>query len=489
MRNKLGLLVVVFSICCSNLFSQPVRIVVYGDQVLEKSYLGNGVQWSAYPQFDISEKSWQRVFERTDFMRLNFIRLVLNANEYCKAYPVDGKPEYDFNDVRILRICRILDYCQKRDVDVILGEWGNPRMGGITISDPRWAEIVGEFLNYLINEKKYTCLKYYNLGNEPNNKDGYVDLWKAGSVVNFDNWQTSILNLNNELVKRGLAEKIKIVGPDCAWGNDWIKRIIEKKELAAAIDVYELHYYATDKEIESGFYGREMSYYRDYISFKDPKGKEKQFFMAEAGMVTGKNKVDQQTNIATFQYGVWMADFAVQSMNAGQAGLTAWDMDDAMHTNGKLGPGTEIKDYIWKEWGFWDSLGEEKGAPELTNIRPWYYTWSLLSKYVPRGSQIMKTSESFVTGLRSSASKITVNGKTEYTFAIVNESNEKRTVSLVLAGVKGIDLNQFNYFETDMPADAKGFAVPKKVVKSANLSKGIKLELPSKGVLILTSLN
>jgi len=101
----------------------------------------------------------------------------------------------------------------------------------------------------------------------------------------------------------------------------------------------------------------------------------------------------------------------------------------------------------------------------------------------------MKTSESFVTGLRSSASKITVNGKTEYTFAIVNESNEKRTVSLVLAGVKGIDLNQFNYFETDMPADAKGFAVPKKVVKSANLSKGIKLELPSKGVLILTSLN
>ena len=489
MKKAFVLSFAILSISCITLFSQPVKIEVYGDQVLEKSYLGNGVQWSAYPQFDISEKSWQRVFERTDFMRLNLIRLVLNANEYCKAYPVDGKPVYDFNDARILRIRRILDYCQKKDVDVILGEWGNPRIGGITISDPRWSEIVGEFLNYLINEKKYSCIKYYNLGNEPNNKDGYVDLWKAGTVVNFENWQTSILNLDKELVKRGLAEKIKIVGPDCAWGNDWIKRIIEKKELAAAIDVYELHYYATDKEIESGFYGKEMSYYRDYISFRDPKGKEKQFFMAEAGMVTGKNKVDQQTNIATFQYGVWMTDFAIQSMNAGQAGLTAWDMDDAMHTNGKLGPGTEIKDYIWKEWGFWDSLGEEKGAPERTNMRPWFYTWSLLSKYVPRGSQIMKTGESFVPGLRSTASKITLNGKTEYTFVIVNESTEKREVNLVLAKVKGVDLNQYNYFENDMPVDANGFAVAKRVVKSANLHKGIEIEMPSKGVIILTSLN
>ncbi len=201
---KYVLSIAVFSICCSFLFSQPVKIEIYGNQILEKSYIGNGVQWSAYPQFDISEKSWQRVFERTDFMRLNFIRLVLNANEYCKAYPMNGKPVFDFNDARILRVCRILDYCQKKGVDVILGEWGNPRMDGITIADPRWTEIVGGFLDYLVNVKKYTCIKYYNLGNEPNNKDGYVDLWKAGSIVNFENWHTSILNLHNELVKRGL---------------------------------------------------------------------------------------------------------------------------------------------------------------------------------------------------------------------------------------------------------------------------------------------
>jgi len=469
-------------------FSQTVNIEVFPDQILENFYLGNGVQWDAYPLFDISEESWQRVFERTDFMKLNFIRLMVNANEYCKSYPVNGKPVYDFNAERIRKDCRILDYCEKNGVHVLIGEWSPPRFDGLSITDPRWTEMVGEFMNYLLNVKKYTCIRYYNLYNEPNSRDRYSELWKAGTSKNFDDWKVSILNLDKEFRKRGLRDKLKIVGPDCSNGNDWIKRIISDKELCLVIDVYDIHRYARDIEIEDGEFGEEVRYYRNYITRHDPDGKNKQFIMGEAGMTTGKNNVDQQKNIGTFQYGVWMADFVVQSINGGQAGLLAWDMDDAMHTNGKLGPGTEIKDYIWKEWGFWDSFGVEKGSPELTNMRPWYYTWSLMSKYIPRGSQTLKTGESGVKGLRVAASKINRDGRSEYTFLIVNAGNENRTVKLTLSGLKGIDLNQFNYFETDMPKGEKGFPIPKDVLKKANLSKGISIKMPTKGVVILTSL-
>ena len=59
---------------------------------------------------------------------------------------------------------------------------------------------------------------------------------------------------------------------------------------------------------------------------------------------------------------------------------------------------------------------------------------------------------------------------------------------MILTGLKGIDLNQFNYFETDMPKDEKGFPVAKTVIRRANLSKGINIRLPVKGAVILTSL-
>jgi len=473
--------------------SQPVNIEVFGDQVLEKSYIGNGVQWSAYPNKDISDKSWARVLERTDFMKLNFIRLMVDGSDYCQTYPAGGKPVYTFDNDKIKRVLRLLDYCQKNNVAVILGEWDNPagknkvidpakkqlKWNGINETDARWTEIVGEFINYLVNVKKYTCIKYYNLGNEPN---GY---WM--SCTSFETWRISILNLQKELVKRGLKENIKIVGPDCAWGNDWIKKIIDDKELAAAIDVFEVHWYATDREIENADFEKEMAHYRDYITQNVPDGKTKQFFMGEAGMLTGKNDFDQQKNIAAFQYGVWMADFVVQSMRAGLAGLIAWDLDDAMHSSGKPGKGNDISDYNWKEWGFWDSFGEEKGKPELTNMRPWFYIWSLLSKYIPGGSQVLKTSDSGIAGLRSTATKITVNGKIEYTLVVVNESSDKRSISLILDDVKDIDITQFNYFETDMPVDSNGFATSKSILRNVDLSAGIMVEMPSKGVMIFTS--
>ncbi|MFD2145942.1 hypothetical protein [Mucilaginibacter antarcticus] len=118
--------------------------------------------------------------------------------------------------------------------------------------------------------KKYTCIKYYNLGNEPNGDWMYTE--------SFATWKTSILNLDTELKARNLRDQIKIVGPDVAWNNEWIKQIIADKKLAGVIDAYEVHYYATAQEINGAGFEKEMAYYRNYISDNDPKGKDKIFF-------------------------------------------------------------------------------------------------------------------------------------------------------------------------------------------------------------------
>jgi hypothetical protein len=473
-----------------------VVIKVDPAQILATSYLGNGVQWDPYETKDLSDADWQKTIQRLDFMKLGFARVVINATLYCKTAPIGEKPVYDFNSNTAKTLYKILDYCQSRNVTVVLGEWGDPsgkgdnidrtrkqlRFDGIQEYDPRWTFIIGDFLTYLINEKKYTCIKYYNLGNEPNGDWMYTE--------SFATWKTSIVNLDNELKARNLRQQVKIVGPDVAWNNEWIKQIIADKKLVNIIDAYEVHYYATAKEIEGAGFEKEMAYYRDYISKNDPKGKDKLFFLGEAGMLEGKSKkLDQQKMIGTFQYGVWMADYAAQSMRAGQAGMIAWALDDAMHVATRKANNGDLNDYEWKEWGLWDSFGEEKGKPEQEKLRPWYNTWSLLSKYVPAGSKILKTDSTGITGLRNAAVTFDDEGKTGYTFIIVNSTDTRNEITLQLTAAIKLALHQFNYFENDMQKDKDGFPVEKRTIKSATLSKGLKVVLPGKGVVILTTMN
>jgi len=51
---------------------------------------------------------------------------MVDASDYCKTYPVNGKPVYTFDNDKIKRVLRVLDYCEKNGVDVVLGEWDNP---------------------------------------------------------------------------------------------------------------------------------------------------------------------------------------------------------------------------------------------------------------------------------------------------------------------------------------------------------------------------
>ncbi len=491
--------IVLSLICAVGLFASvdslaQVTIKVDTAKTLATYYLGNGVQWDPYETKDLSDADWQKTYQRLDFMKLGFARVVINATLYCKTFPLGDKPVYDFDSPTAKVLYKILDYCQSRGVTVILGEWGDPsgkgsvvdrsrkqlRFDGVQEYDPRWTFIIGDFLSHLVNQKKYTCIKYYNLGNEPNGDWMYTE--------SFATWRTSILNLDNELKARNLREKIQIVGPDVAWDNHWIKQIIADKKLATIIDTYEVHYYATAKEIDGAGFEKEMAYYRKYISDNDAKGKEKLFFLGEAGMLEGKSKtIDQQKMIGTFQYGVWMADYAVQSMRAGQAGMIAWALDDAMHVATKKASNGNLNDYEWKEWGLWDSFGEEKGKPELEQLRPWYYTWSLLSKYIPAGSKILKTDSTGISELRTTAAMFDDNGKPCYTFVIVNATDKANEVNLQMSVNSKLTLYQYNYFENDRIVDAVGFPILKRTIKNVELNKRLTISLPGKGVVILTT--
>jgi len=172
---------------------------------------------------------------------------------------------------------------------------------------------------------------------------------------------------------------------------------------------------------------------------------------------------DSQMDVFNFSYGVDMADALIQSMNTGYAGAAAWALDDAMHTCGDLGHKNELK-----RWGMWNSLGTELcNNPEDENMRPWFYSWSLLCRYFPTGSKVVKTSQTGIDGLRLTAGVY----NSDVTVAIVNNSNIDNAIAINLPA--GKKYKKFIYFDGDRKEDADGFPLP--------VEQNIKVEKARKG--------
>ena len=83
-------------------------------------------------------------------------------------------------------LSHILGYCQSRGVTVMFGDWGGSLMDARAGTVNRTLlDHAAAYVAWLVGEKGYDCIRYYNLVNEPNGfwsaADGDFDLWaKAG---------------------------------------------------------------------------------------------------------------------------------------------------------------------------------------------------------------------------------------------------------------------------------------------------------------------
>ena len=150
-------------------------------------------------RLDISEADWKKMYDRLDFMRPQFIRVMTNTTSVMQdgvLYPERG----------LEHLSHILDYCQSRDVTVMFGDWG----GGMVdarkeVIHEKNLSAAAEYVRFLIEEKGYSCIKYYNLVNEPN---GY---WSS-TDGKYSLWARAIRFFYGELQKNKLAGKLWLWG-------------------------------------------------------------------------------------------------------------------------------------------------------------------------------------------------------------------------------------------------------------------------------------
>ena len=144
--------------------------IVISEVPVSEGFVGNGVEWSAYPHADSEEAEWgylmtdeklRRVFERLDYMKPRIVRIMdVAAWRYYKGVDAQGEPLLDFACDEVRMVCRLLEYCQSRGITVLIGDYGVPGFwgyaGGIDrVDDPRYIDMTTRYLTYLKRERGF----------------------------------------------------------------------------------------------------------------------------------------------------------------------------------------------------------------------------------------------------------------------------------------------------------------------------------------------
>ena len=106
--------------------------------------MGFGVELDPYDTLAPTQVDWPLLTQRLEFMKPGFLRVVEPASTYFRGYDGAGNPTYRWSDRHVQELLSILSIAKSLGITVVLGDWGNPVIGG----DARIPfEFIGELRN------------------------------------------------------------------------------------------------------------------------------------------------------------------------------------------------------------------------------------------------------------------------------------------------------------------------------------------------------
>ncbi|WP_405247430.1 hypothetical protein [Cellulophaga sp. Asnod2-G02] len=471
------------------------REIILTEELVSTNFVGNGAQWGGYEMTPtwlgtetLSDADWNTLFNRIDFMRPPFLRIVTNP-----SWSYDNNGTYD-ETTKTVSLFKMLDYAKDRDIEITYGEWGHSFTDDISTIDMEWIENSVKFLNHLVNEKGYTCIKTINIINEPNGD------WSS-TKGDYNIWKNVQLAYLEEMKKYNLAD-LKVMGPDIAVFNtasqtDWFTKT--EADLGDNVGLYDIHVYPQQQLIRNGEFAQMLR------AYKKVTPADKRIVLGEIGFkyteVDAQLKLENEEAIANDPYagedsnmmiykafyGIDMADALIQAMREGYSGSLVWNMDDAMYNSPDNGDYQSDK---LKRWGFWNILGEEHtGNAADEAIRPYFYPVSLLTRFFPAGSDIYNVELPNKKGLRAVVG--TYNSK--QTIAIVNSHYSTYELNLKSDFIGSITANKYSYKSNADGSfvgevDENGFATPMENNVELNFKDGVKMTLEGESFILFTNM-
>jgi hypothetical protein len=466
-------------------------LLVHNKEVLTDNFLGvNGVYhgFAFMPEQikkGMNDKDREREFSRIKNMGLNIARTWYRPDWACGNNLYNN---FDWQSEKMQAFYKWLDEMKKLNVDVALqaGWWftkdtyfhspdlsDKDSVGLNPEKDPeRFALWVKESLHQLIEVNKYTNVKYLILFTEPlNYKSGIL----PGGYTQEEYYEKVCRKINDELVKAGLRDKVKIVGPNSGStrNGQWVGWAKEK--LNDIIDIYSWHAYNATR------WHREYDGWKEIVELGKNKIADtgKPFWIDEYGC-----GMPDETIRTKADYGNYLAQCIAAFTKAGAQTSLIWLLMDQQYVDPlENADGSDAFHNGVHRWGLtkWPHDKLEKS----TEPYPSWYAFSMMSKYLGgrNGTKVLKSvnADSLIIVVTKP------NGK-ELSVMVINASHSSQKFEVKFDEEINSTLQRHLYDPAAIKVDEKA-AIIKFDKKFNNVQSIFNDELPSRGVAIYTTIN
>jgi hypothetical protein len=429
---KMFLIILVFT--AINAKSQvSTDIVIHSDQVKYTMAGGIGASWHSISKDSIDESpeykwalryansrgsawggnppvtntmAWKQIYKYAGWLGFSWIRVELSARMYEPE-----RNKFDWDNEEMLALYKILDWAEANNADVFLQQmWSNVKWNSYPgvqplLSAPRsledFAEGLSELIEYLLVEKKYTCIKWLCITNEPPG-GSWGSWWSMGE-------KDAPLTPALKEVRKALDQRkltLPISGPD--W-TDLPPFDANKIDFDQYIGAYDIHSYQGIDDVRQKI----LEEWADWA-----KKHNKPLFLSEMGDMRLGWK-DSNPGPKSFQAALSNAESVLRGMEAGVSAFNRWSFTNRGDLDGQ-----------WQLIRTWDI--EKKCYTGKAEIEPAaFYGYGIITRFCHKYSSVVITDRFDNTEILSQTLKSPEGKLTTY---ILNKSNKEQMIRLSITG-------------------------------------------------------
>jgi len=337
-----------------------------------------GSVWGGNPVAEDTAR-WNQIYKHAEWLGLDWCRVEIDHRMYEPQ-----KNTFSFENKEMKILYRWLDYCQSHDVDVYFTEmwpgvkWlvvknflgrGEDEIRSAPNDFDAWADGFVNLLDHLINNKKYTCIKWVSINNEPMETWSW---WKKADGSSQD-ILPGLIAMKERIDKKNLP--VHLVATD----GPLRYSINDEGKYVSSIGAFSFHDYGAtyDWWKSKPFIADDVDALKKWKDFGRKNG-NLPVFMAEFGtMMYGFTK-------DTVAPSIWNsvlhdAQMMIRMSNAGIDGMNRWSFTNRGTLDGQ-----------WQLIDTWDTA-KHCLKEKITPHKNAYYAIGLLTRFSAKYSDVLKT--------------------------------------------------------------------------------------------------